>query len=102
MAANIINRERFADLTVDKFNAVAPYPWINFDGFLVPEQFAELHKNFPSLDLFEHHQEMPRKNGQRPLVYITCKKNGRSCTGLLRIMVMDLSRAVCAVSIRQL
>lgn len=66
MAANIINRDHFADLTVDQFNAVEPYPWINFDGFLFPEQFAELHKNFPSLDLFERHQEMPRKHGQRP------------------------------------
>jgi len=66
MATTIINPDRPVTLTVEQFNAITPYPWINFDGFLSPEKFAELHENFPPLDLFAWHQEMPRRDGQRP------------------------------------
>ena len=66
MATDFINRDRLADLSVDQFNAVTPYPWVNFNGFLSAETFAELHQHFPSLDLFELHQDRPRRSGQRP------------------------------------
>lgn len=66
MATTIIDPDCLADLTADKFNAVTPFPWVHFDGFIAPETFAELHRNFPSLDLFAWHQEMPRRDGQRP------------------------------------
>ncbi|MGQ4808285.1 hypothetical protein NKDENANG_01666 [Candidatus Entotheonellaceae bacterium PAL068K] len=66
MDMDFINRDCFATLTVDQFNAVTPYPWVNFQAFLSPEKFAELHKHFPSLDLFEWHQYRSRRGGQRP------------------------------------
>jgi hypothetical protein len=46
------------------FRAVAPFPWINPQGFLRDEGFAELAANMPDISLFESHFGYARKNNQ--------------------------------------
>ncbi len=43
-----------------------PCPWYSLDGFLTDHAFATLNTEFPPLDLFEHHEGLYRKHGQRP------------------------------------
>lgn len=66
MTTAIIDRRHLANPAVDQFKAAVPYPWINFHALLTPETFIQLCQAFPSLDLFERHQDRPRKDGQRP------------------------------------
>lgn len=48
-----------------QFTSRQPFPWYNFQSLLTEETFARLYDEFPSLDLFEKHEGLPRKYGQR-------------------------------------
>lgn len=48
------------------FTERKPFPWFNFHELLTPEAFAALHREYPTLDKFERHQDMARAHGQRP------------------------------------
>lgn len=48
------------------FEDQRPFPWANPSGLLSATAFDELCETFPALELFEHHQDLPRARGQRP------------------------------------
>jgi hypothetical protein len=92
MTTAIIDQRHLANPALDQFKAAIPYPWINFHAFLKPETFIELYQAFPSFDLFERHQDRPRKDGQRPhnryyLAYETSiyKKTNQQDTGVVQL-----------------
>ncbi|MBI3252508.1 MAG: 2OG-Fe(II) oxygenase [Candidatus Omnitrophica bacterium] len=43
-----------------------PYPWMEWEGFLLPGAFERLRTNFPALNLFEKQKGIDRLYGQRP------------------------------------
>lgn len=43
-----------------------PFPWYSVKHFLTDEGFEILYQSFPSLELFEKHDEIERVYGQRP------------------------------------
>ncbi|MDL2407116.1 2OG-Fe(II) oxygenase [Rhizobium calliandrae] len=50
----------------DGFKSKAPFPWENIEGFLTKEGFQALYTDYPSLELFEYHNNVRRGHGQRP------------------------------------
>ena len=64
--AQFIDSDRVNDYSAEQFSAVQPFPWLSFKDLLKPGQFEQLYRDFPSLDVFEFHQDLPRKGGQRP------------------------------------
>lgn len=62
---NYFNRELIEKFPFEQFQQRKPFPWIDFEKFLTPEAFQTLHHDFPSLALFEYHENIYRK-GQRP------------------------------------
>lgn len=62
---NYFNQERIENFPLEQFQQRKPFPWIDFEQFLAPDAFQILHKDFPSLDLFEYHENIYRM-GQRP------------------------------------
>ncbi|OOZ39064.1 hypothetical protein BOW53_13090 [Solemya pervernicosa gill symbiont] len=60
-----IDHQQLDELGTTQFNAVTPFPWHSFSGLLTPQKFTELMHDFPPLDHFERHQDIPR-GGQRP------------------------------------
>src|SRR4051812_42019187 len=51
---------------VDAFRRKAPFPWNNWQGFLTARRFQVLFDEFPPLEIFERHENLARKHGQRP------------------------------------
>lgn len=48
------------------FTRNEPFPWFCLGHFLTPDGFARLADDFPALELFEWHVDLPRAHGQRP------------------------------------
>lgn len=48
-----------------EFASRQPFPWYNFQSLLTDDSFAKLYEEFPALELFEKHEGLPRKYGQR-------------------------------------
>lgn len=42
------------------------FPWISIKGIFTNAAFATLYRDFPSLDLFNYHEDVYRGSGQRP------------------------------------
>lgn len=51
---------------VAAFRDADPFPWTGFTGFIDDPTFERLRREFPSPDLFERHQGIKRRGGQRP------------------------------------
>jgi hypothetical protein len=51
---------------VHAFRSRTPFPWEGFEAFLEPGAFRELHATFPPVERFTWHQDIPRRDGQRP------------------------------------
>jgi len=56
----------FKDFPRQNFLKASPYPWFSFPDFLTQDGFETLLKDFPGIELFEKHQDLPRGDGQRP------------------------------------
>jgi len=61
-----INYELLRQFDVEGFTQRKPFPWNNLSSFLRPEAFRSLCDDYPPLELFERHNNLPRANGQRP------------------------------------
>ena len=61
----IFNEELIQKFSAESFQQQRPFPWFDFEQFLTPEAFKTLHEEFPSLELFEYHENIYRA-GQRP------------------------------------
>lgn len=65
MNQEFINYDLLKSFVVDSFTSKIPFPWYDFHQFLTPEGFQRLYQDFPCLELFEKHNEIPRNYGQR-------------------------------------
>lgn len=63
---NLINEAMIQNFSMETFMKKWPFPWQNFHEFLTPEGFSQLYAEFPSLELFEYHENLLRGMGQRP------------------------------------
>jgi hypothetical protein len=63
---SLIKQEALEAFDTASFTNRQPCPWSDFDGLLTDEAFDQLCKEFPSLDLFERHNGISRKDSQRP------------------------------------
>jgi hypothetical protein len=61
-----INYDLLDRFSVEQFSSREPFPWANLQGFLTPEGFAQLSRDFPPLEMFEEHRGIDRVYGQRP------------------------------------
>jgi hypothetical protein len=61
-----LNESFMQNFSNEAFRKKWPFPWENIQGFLNPDGFQALHKDFPPLDLFEYHENLPRVGGGRP------------------------------------
>ncbi len=61
----IFNQDVLDSFSVEAFQKRWPFPWIDFEKFLTPQAFKQLHDDFPPLELFEYHENRYRL-GQRP------------------------------------
>ncbi len=48
-----INYDLIQSFDFSAFDSKAPYPWHDFNHFLTPEAFEELHATFPDISIFE-------------------------------------------------
>lgn len=62
----MFNREYIQMFDRRMFLENVPIPWYGFEGMLAQDKFEKLCREFPSLDLFEHHVGMARLGNQRP------------------------------------
>ncbi|NDJ18748.1 2OG-Fe(II) oxygenase [Myxacorys almedinensis] len=60
------NRSLLNSFDTQAFLDREPYPWHNLEGFLTPDGFEALNRDFPALELFEQHSGIERGYGQRP------------------------------------
>lgn len=63
---SFINYELIDAFDAKTFIRQEPFPWYNFHQFLTPQGFEALYQDFPPLELFEYHADIPRIHGQRP------------------------------------
>ncbi len=63
---SFLNYELIESFNEQLFIQNQPFPWYNFDSFLIPEGFQQLLQDFPSLELFEKHEGLERVYAQRP------------------------------------
>lgn len=61
----VFNESKIREFDPKSFTQRKPFPWFNFHELLTPEAFAALHREYPSLDKFERHQDLARAHGQR-------------------------------------
>ncbi len=66
MKGTFIDYELLRQFDLDAFRKRSPFPWENIAGFLTREGFHSLYTNFPSLALFEYHNNRRRSHDQRP------------------------------------
>jgi hypothetical protein len=89
MGDNFIDYDRLRAFDAKAFEATTPFPWHNMLGFLTPRAFQELFAAFPTLELFERHDNLARKHGQRPhnryyLAYESSIYHRKDATGVVR------------------
>ena len=65
MARTFIDYSLLRSFDAGAFGNRRPFPWENLHGFLTPEGFRTLYNEFPSLQLFEYHNNIRRDHGQR-------------------------------------
>lgn len=66
MDAPLVNEEALRSFRGETFLAKRPFPWHAFQGFLTTEGFQRLCREFPPLEFFEKHEDLPRGYSQRP------------------------------------
>ena len=66
MAQTFIDYSLLRSFDAGVFGNRRPFPWENLHGFLTPQGFRTLYNDFPSLELFEYHNNIRRDHGQRP------------------------------------
>lgn len=90
-----INLELLKSFDRQAFLDRQPFPWENLQGFLTPEGFAALNRDFPSLELFEQHSGVKRGYGQRPhnryyLAYESSIYHGSKSKGVVKREALPL------------
>src|SRR3954471_12474537 len=63
---------------MEAFQPKAPFPWHNLHSFLKADGFQLLFDEFPTLELFERHDDLAREHGQRRTTFITLATIARS------------------------
>lgn len=63
--ATCFNQQMIKEFDAAAFTQRQPFPWYNFQSLLTEDTFAQLYDEFPSLTLFEKHEGLSRKHGQR-------------------------------------
>ncbi len=66
MSNKFINYELLKKFDKQLFLENEPCCWYNFHQFLTPEGFQQLYQDYPALDLFEKHEGIKRRDGQKP------------------------------------
>ncbi|HJR50053.1 MAG TPA: 2OG-Fe(II) oxygenase [Gemmatimonadales bacterium] len=66
MVDQFLDVERLQRFPRESFTGARPFPWYSFEQLIRRERFEELCREFPPLELFEFHQDLPRTAGQRP------------------------------------
>ena len=65
-ATPIFDESLIANFDPAAFTDAQPFPWFNFSALLMPDAFAALHREYPTLEKFERHQNVERAHHQRP------------------------------------
>jgi hypothetical protein len=59
-----LNYSYLDGISGEKFREQHPYPWINFQGTLIPQGYEELRRAIPEISLFERKVGVKRAHGQ--------------------------------------
>jgi len=81
MIHRYINENVIRSFNQDAFFNAEPFPWYNFDQFIMPSSFRELTEEFPPPAQFEKHQGLVRGHGQRPMTATTSRMSDQSTAG---------------------
>jgi hypothetical protein len=65
-ALQLLDNSVFDAIDRKAFAACEPFPWLAGEGLLKAEAFAQLLRDFPPIEKFERHLDIPKVHGQRP------------------------------------